>query len=75
MVNDQSYGYKKERHIEFLLVLYFKVAHSMGGLLTKYILTNEENEELRSNTRACVFFSVPHFGAELGLLKISYYLI
>jgi hypothetical protein len=40
----------------------------MGGLLTKYILTNEENEELRSNTRACVFFSVPHFGAELGLL-------
>jgi hypothetical protein len=47
----------------------------MGGLLTKYILTNEENEDLRSNTRACVFFSVPHFGAELGLLKISYYLI
>jgi len=38
----------------------------MGGLLTKYILTNDENEELRSNTHACVFFSVPHFGAELG---------
>jgi len=44
----------------------------MGGLLTKYILTNEENEELRSNTCACVFFSVPHFGAELGL---SWYFI
>ena len=39
----------------------------MGGLLTKYILSNEENEILRTNTRACVFFSVPHFGAELGL--------
>ena len=38
----------------------------MGGLLTKYILTNEENETLRATTRACVFFSVPHFGAELG---------
>ena len=47
----------------------------MGGLLTKYILTNEENEELRANTRACVFFSVPHFGAELGLLKESSELI
>lgn len=43
----------------------------MGGLLTKYILTNDENEELRSNTRACVFFSVPHFGAELGLFYIQ----
>ncbi|UJR31498.1 hypothetical protein I4U23_018987 [Adineta vaga] len=42
------------------------IAHSMGGLLTKYILTNEENEELKLNTRACVFFSVPHFGAELA---------
>ena len=42
------------------------VAHSMGGLLTKYILTNEENEQLGAHTRACVFFSVPHFGAELG---------
>ena len=50
-------------------MIFSKVAHSMGGLLTKYILTNEENEELRSNTRACVFFSVPHFGAELGLFK------
>lgn len=42
----------------------------MGGLLTKYILTNEENEEIRSNTHACVFFSVPHFGAELGLFNL-----
>lgn len=40
----------------------------MGGLLVKYILTSQENEELRANTRGCVFFSVPHFGAELGLL-------
>ncbi|CAF1057204.1 unnamed protein product [Adineta steineri] len=48
------------------------VAHSMGGLLTKYILTNEENEELRSNTRACVFFSVPHFGAELASFGIRH---
>jgi len=46
----------------------------MGGLLTKYILTNDENEELRSNTRACVFFSVPHFGAELGLFKFFFFL-
>lgn len=38
----------------------------MGGLLTKYILTNEANDNLRAATRACVFFSVPHFGAELG---------
>jgi len=45
----------------------------MGGLLTKYILTNNENEELRSNTRACVFFSVPHFGAELGLLNLFFF--
>jgi triacylglycerol esterase/lipase EstA (alpha/beta hydrolase family) len=57
-----------------ILQLYIsKVAHSMGGLLTKYILTNNENEELRSNTRACVFFSVPHFGAELGLLNILFF--
>lgn len=53
------------------LSLAIQVAHSMGGLLTKYILTNEENEELRGNTRACVFFSVPHFGAELGLFEYS----
>ena len=43
----------------------------MGGLLTKYILTNEANDELRANTSACVFFSVPHFGAELGLSEYS----
>ncbi|CAF1295482.1 unnamed protein product, partial [Didymodactylos carnosus] len=42
------------------------VAHSMGGLITKYVIGNEQNEELRSNTRACVFYSVPHFGAELA---------
>ncbi|CAF2030183.1 unnamed protein product [Rotaria magnacalcarata] len=48
------------------------VAHSMGGLLTKYILTDEDNEEIRSNTRACVFFSVPHFGAELASFGIRH---
>jgi hypothetical protein len=42
----------------------------MGGLLTKYILTDDRNATLTANTRACVFFSVPHFGAELGLLSI-----
>ncbi|CAF3764929.1 unnamed protein product [Rotaria sordida] len=48
------------------------ISHSMGGLLTKYILTNEENEDIRSNTRACVFFSVPHFGAELASFGIRH---
>ncbi|CAF3480441.1 unnamed protein product [Rotaria sp. Silwood2] len=44
----------------------------MGGLLTKYILTNEENKDITSNTRACVFFSVPHFGAELASFGIRH---
>ncbi|CAF1587229.1 unnamed protein product [Rotaria sp. Silwood1] len=48
------------------------VAHSMGGLLTKYILTNEENQDIISNTRACIFFSVPHFGAELASFGIRH---
>ncbi|CAF2960728.1 unnamed protein product [Rotaria sp. Silwood2] len=48
------------------------ITHSMGGLLTKYILTNEENKDITSNTRACVFFSVPHFGAELASFGIRH---
>jgi pimeloyl-ACP methyl ester carboxylesterase len=40
------------------------VGHSMGGLLIKSILVQDEAEVLRKLTRGVVFFSVPHKGSD-----------
>lgn len=62
------------------------VAHSMGGLLVKQILlySNESNDQLKKDTRkpstslieqtkGIIFYSVPHFGADITRwpLKLS----
>jgi triacylglycerol esterase/lipase EstA (alpha/beta hydrolase family) len=50
------------------------VAHSMGGLIVKQLITHELDavqeskgyNVLASNTKMCVFVSTPHFGSPLA---------